>query len=81
MTACERDECICCGRGHWCEPDRYPEALGDQWTCPECGRLHHAYDPHNDNLPDWVTAKIPADVLGWRSTGSAPRGIVNLEEP
>jgi hypothetical protein len=66
---CDSEQCFCCGTGHWCEPDRYPEALGDAWTCPECRREHLAFDPHAEgHLSDLVLSRIPANALGWRST-------------
>lgn len=72
MDTCDRDECFCCGRGHYCEPTHYPSGLGETWTCPECGRLHESFDPHVDSrLPEYAVKAIPDGTFGWRSRGSA----------
>lgn len=68
MSACERDKCLCCGRGHWCEPESMPTALGQTWTCPNCGQEHEAFDVLGaEHVPDMVKRRTPAGTIGWRS--------------
>lgn len=69
---CDREECFCCGKGHHCEPDRWPTAIDETWTCPECGKEHRAFDPIAEGrLPSFALAAIPEGTLGWRSGASS----------
>ena len=54
--------------GHYCEPERYPTALGQTWTCPECEQFHEAFDVRADTrMSESLLRHIPKGTLGWRT--------------
>lgn len=63
---------------HHCEPDHYPDALGETWDCPICRRHWEAFEVKPENVP---LGGIPAP-YGWLSK-ERPRGrsrVVGVEE-
>lgn len=67
----------CAGR-HVCEPDYWPTALGQAWTCPECGAKHYAFDVHaaysGNPEHDRMLKHVNPGTLGWTTTGPAGAG-------
>lgn len=50
---------------HVCEPERYPDGLGETWTCPDCGRPYESYAVKPEHWPG-MTGAIPHP-FGWLS--------------
>lgn len=63
--------CCCddpsCGR-HYCEPSYYPSGPDQEWTCPECGRVHRSFLVNADpKTHPRVLAFLTGETWGWRS--------------
>ncbi len=42
---------------HTCEPDHYPDSLGQTWDCPTCGRHYEAFEVRPEHgLPGGIPA-------------------------
>jgi hypothetical protein len=51
-----------------CDLATYPTALGQEWTCPDCGKRYEAFDVLADErISDAVKRRVPRGTLGWRS--------------
>ena len=62
----------CAGR-HQCEPETYPESLDEEWTCPECGTFHRAFDVHAETPVGSATLRhVPIGTFGWTTRARVP---------
>lgn len=64
----------CAGR-HVCEPPRFPDELGEEWTCDECTAHHYAFDVHAayaGTRMEYALRGVAPGTLGWTTTQPAP---------
>jgi hypothetical protein len=65
----------CCDLGaecpsarHHCEPTYYPSGAGDEWTCPECERIHVSFRVDTDpRTAEIVKKHLNGETWGWHS--------------